>query len=76
MQAQAYLEELEEVSDPVAWMCYKRGCKCQVKPKKLIEARNLVDESSRFLSGLKRKAGSDSVPLAKRIHPARAALHR
>jgi len=46
--------------------------KYQVKPKKLIEARNLVDEVSRFLSGLKRNADSDSVPLAKRLRPARS----
>ena len=58
------LDEFEETSDPAAWMCYK----CQVKLKKLNEARNLVDEVSRLLSGLKRTADSDSVPLAKRPH--------
>ena len=56
------LDEFEETSDPAAWMCYK----CQVKLKKLNEARNLVVGVSRLLSGLKRKADSDSVPLAKR----------
>ena len=61
-QAVLWMNLRRLASDPAAWMCYK----CQVKLKKLNEARNLVDEVSRLLSGLKRKADSDSVPLAKR----------
>jgi len=45
----SYLEEFEEISAPAAWISYK----CQVKLKKLNEARNLADEVSMFLSGLK-----------------------
>jgi len=55
------LEKFEEISAPVSK-------KCQIKLKKVNEARNLVGEVSRLLSGLKRKAYSDSVP------PARVAL--
>jgi len=44
------------------------GCatSARLKLKKLNEARNMMDEISRLLIGLKKKADSDSVHLAKR----------